>query len=259
MGSFREILADYGIVAEAADAIEQIAWETLSPQQMQDPHRLQMFFREAIQKLVRVAEPLHPDRQQQRRIALVGPTGVGKTTTIAKLAAYYLLHERSRIALVTIDTYRIAAVEQLKVYGEIMNLPVEVVLSPEQLQQAFARHRDKDLILIDTAGRSPRDEPSLEELSRFLGPEAGVENHLVLAVPTRERELQETVRRFSLLPLHNLIFTKIDECEQRGSILNVPLRHNLPVSYLTDGQRVPEDLVVAKAESVADFIARPVA
>jgi flagellar biosynthesis protein FlhF len=254
MSILRETLAGYGIEDEAAEAVEQIAWETLSPQQLQDPERLREFFHQAVQKLVRVSEPFHTQRQQQKRIALVGPTGVGKTTTIAKLAASYLLHGGAGIALVTIDTYRIAAVEQLKVYGEIMNLPVEVVLTPEQLQEALARHQDKDLILIDTAGRSPRDVQSIEELSRFLGPGADIENHLVLAAPTRDRELQETVNRFGKLPLHSLIFTKLDECDQRGSLLNVSLRGNLPLSYLTNGQRVPEDLVIAKPSSLAGFI-----
>ncbi len=254
MSILRETLAEYGIEAEAAEAIEQIAWETLSPQQLQNPERLREFFHQAVRELIRVSEPFHTNRQQQKRIALIGPTGVGKTTTIAKLAASYLLNGGASIALVTIDTYRIAAVEQLKVYGEIMNLPVEVVLTPEQLQEAFARHQDKELILIDTAGRSPRDVPSLEELDRFLGPEAGIENHLVLAAPTRDRELQETVLRFGKLPLHSLIFTKLDECDQRGSLLNVPLRGNLPVSYLTNGQRVPEDLLAAEPSSLAGFI-----
>jgi flagellar biosynthesis protein FlhF len=249
-----EALAEYGIEDDVIETIEQIAWDTLSPQQLQNPQRLQEFFRQAVQEMVRVAEPFQADRRQQRRIALVGPTGVGKTTTIAKLAANYLLQGGTGVALVTIDTYRIAAVEQLKIYGEIMNLPVEVVLTPEQMQEAFARHKDKELILIDTAGRSPRDTPSIEDLNRFLGPGSGTENHLVLAAPTRDRELQETVIRFGSLPLHSLVFTKLDECDQRGSLLNVPLRQNLPVSYLTTGQRVPEDLVVAKIKTLADFI-----
>ncbi|MEZ4598783.1 MAG: flagellar biosynthesis protein FlhF [Syntrophotaleaceae bacterium] len=254
MSLLREALAEYGIESDAVEAIEQLAWENLSPQQLQNPQRLREFFKQTVQDLIRVTEPVHADRGRQRRVALIGPTGVGKTTTVAKLAANYLLNGGTRIALVTIDTYRIAAVEQLKVYGEIMNLPVEVVLTPDQLQEAFARHQDKDLILIDTAGRSPRDVPSIEELCRFLGPQAGTENHLVLAAPTRDRELQETVSRFGKLPLHSLVFTKLDECDQRGSLFNVPLRQNLPISYLTNGQRVPEDLVVAEPEALAGFI-----
>ncbi len=253
MALLRRNLKSYGIDEVAAEAIEQYAWETLSPQQMQDQERLREFYREAVQALVRVTGPL-VSSSRQRRIALVGPTGVGKTTTIAKLAANLLLQGKTRIALVTIDTYRIAAVEQLKIYGELMNLPVEVVLTPEQLQEVFARHQDKDLILIDTAGRSPRDKPGMAELSTFLGPDSATENYLVLAAPTRDSELQSTVEHFSSLTLHSLAFTKLDECEQRGSLLNVPLRQNLPLSYLTNGQRVPEDLTVADPAAVAGFV-----
>jgi flagellar biosynthesis protein FlhF len=179
---------------------------------------------------------------------------VGKTTTIAKLAANLLLEGGIRIALVTIDTYRIAAVEQLKVYGELMNVPVEVVLTPEQLQEVFARHQDKDLILIDTAGRSPKDEESIADLNKFLGPESATEIHLVLAASTRDSELQSTVRNFGRLPLNSLVFTKLDECDQCGSLLNVPLHQDLPLSYLTNGQRVPEDLLVADPAAVAGFV-----
>jgi flagellar biosynthesis protein FlhF len=185
---------------------------------------------------------------------LIGPTGVGKTTTLAKLAADYLTHFDGKVALVTIDTYRIAAVEQLKVYGEILCLPVEVVFSPAELQAAFARHADKDLILVDTAGRSPRDDQRLDELAAFLGPDSATSKHLVLAAPTRNRELQETVRRFGRLPLDSIIFTKLDECEDRGALLNIPARQDLPVSYLTNGQRVPEDLLTAKPATIADFV-----
>jgi flagellar biosynthesis protein FlhF len=242
-----------GISDEAAATLEQYAWEKLSPRQLGDPQGIREFLNDAIGRLVSVTCPFKSIGNQQKRIALVGPTGVGKTTTIAKMAASQLLKGTTRIALITIDTYRIAAVEQLKVYGEIMNLPVEVVTTPEQLQQAIARHRDKELILIDTAGRSPRDDMSIAELAAFLG-HANTENHLVLSATTRDRELSEVVQRFGRIPLHSLVFTKLDECEQCGTLLNISLTQQLPLSFLTNGQRVPEDLMEADAEAITGFI-----
>ncbi len=243
-----------GIEGEVAEAIIKDARENLSPAQLQDPAVLMAFFRQAVAGMIKVVGPFYADRQGQKRIALVGPTGVGKTTTVAKLAAEFMMNVGSRVALVTIDTYRIAAVEQLKVYGGIMGLPVEVVFAPEQLREAFTRHQDKDLILIDTSGRSPRDESSITELGSFLGPEMGVENHLVLSATTRDAELRETVRRFGRLGPQSLIFTKIDECDQFGALINLPASQKLPLSYLTNGQRVPEDLAVATSPMVTGYV-----
>lgn len=215
---------------------------------------LEGFLAAAIVDMIRVGRPLQTAQGGPRTIALIGPTGVGKTTTVAKLAAESLLNQKSRIALVTIDIYRIAAAEQLKVYGEIMQVPVDVVLTPEQLQQVLARHQDKDLILIDTAGRSPRDSAGIDELQKFIGAESGIENHLVLSATTREQEMFGAIKRFGRLPISSLIFTKLDECEGLGSILNVHLKHDCPISYLTNGQRVPEDLLLADPRRVAGLV-----
>ena len=251
------ILDERGMDAEIAERIGLQARERFTPRQLQERSILDPFLRQAVAGMVRVTGPLTGIPGEQKRVALVGPTGVGKTTTMAKLAAEFLIksgRDPRRVALVTIDTYRIAAVEQLKVYGGIMNLPVEVVFTPEQLQKAFAAHRDKDLILIDTAGRSPRDEVSLREMCAFLGPEAGTENHLVVAASTTERQLQETTRRFGNLPLRSILFTKLDECDRYGALLNLSVRHDLPLSYLTHGQRVPEDLLQATPQMVTDYV-----
>lgn len=243
-----------GLEGVAAERIIRAARESLSPAQLQNPAVVMAFFRQAVSSLVTVTGSFFTGAPGQKRLALVGPTGVGKTTTLAKLAAEYLMNHGSRVALVTIDTYRIAAVEQLKVYGGIMNLPVEVVFNPQQLQEAFARHADKDLILIDTSGRSPRDEESIRELATFLDPALGVETHLVLAAITRDGEMRETVRRFGRLGPKSLIFTKIDECDQCGALVNLPVSQNLPLSYLTNGQRVPEDLAVATTPMVTGCV-----
>jgi flagellar biosynthesis protein FlhF len=221
---------------------------------MQQPELIHTFLRKTLAELIRVTGPILARQAGSRKVALIGPTGVGKTTTIAKLTADYLMHYGERVALITMDTYRVAAVEQLKVYGELMNVPVDVVVSPEQMATTLDRHRDKELILIDTAGRSPRDEVSLRDMQNFLRSELGTENHLVLSATTRDRDLYDTVNRFRFLPLQSLIFTKVDECDCLGSLVNVVMRHNYPISYVTTGQQVPEDLILADSAQLAEMI-----
>ena len=247
------MLTERGIDAEAAATIARFAAPQLNTRQRQDAGACREFLTATVAGLVQTTGSLWQSGQPQKRVSLIGATGVGKTTTIAKLAAE-AIQSGARVALVTIDTYRIAAVEQLKVYGDIMGLPVEVVLSPEQLQEAFRRHRDKDLILIDTAGRSPQDQLRIEELNEFLGQGAGVENCLVLAATTDERLQQRTLQAFSKLPLSRLIFTKLDETDRCGALINLPTSSNLPLAYLTNGQKVPEDIMLAEAQKVAELV-----
>ncbi len=229
-------------------------------QEVEDPgsldrDRLAALLTRQVASLLRVESDLLDKRQsRQRRIALVGPTGAGKTTTIAKIAANYLHRFGGRIALITIDTYRIAAVEQLKVYGEIMRLPVEVVIKPSQLRQALRRHRDCELILIDTAGRSPRNEHELRDMIPFLDPSLGIENHLLLSATTRESELLDTISRFGHLEITKCIFSKIDECGQLGVLLNIHCADRTPISFVTNGQRVPEDIIAPEPETLAGLI-----
>jgi flagellar biosynthesis protein FlhF len=249
-----DLLVERGIDREAAATIARFAAPQMNERQRQEPGQCQEFLTRTISSLVQTTGPLWSPGDPQKRISLIGTTGVGKTTTIAKLAAEAMTQSGARVALVTIDTYRIAAVEQLKVYGEIMGIPVEVVLNPEQLQDAFRRHRDKDLILIDTAGRSPRDQARIDELNQFLGEGSGVENCLVLAAPTEERLQQKTLESFSPIPLSRLIFTKLDETDRCGTLINIPLRSNLPLAYLTNGQQVPEDLLRAEPKLVAELV-----
>lgn len=248
-----DLLVEQGIDSDAAATIARFSAQQMSDRQRQEPQLCREFLTGTIANLVQSTGPLWQAGEPQKRISLIGPTGVGKTTTIAKLAAE-AIGAGARIALVTIDTYRIAAVEQLKIYGEIMGLPVEVVLSPEQLQDAFRRHRDKDLILIDTAGRSPRDGERIAELNEFLGQGSQVENCLVLAAPTDERLQQKSLEAFSKLPISRLIFTKLDETDRCGALINLPTRSNLPLAYLTNGQQVPEDLLLAEPATVANLV-----
>jgi flagellar biosynthesis protein FlhF len=204
-----------------------------------------------LKKMFRVADPLRVKSGGPLVWALVGPTGVGKTTTIAKLAAYYAMKHRLKVGMITVDTFRMAAPEQLKVYGRIMDVPTCVASNPVELREAVDELSDCELILVDTVGRSPSDEENLVELASVL---AGVKNmvcHLVLAAPTRDRDLQEVARAFGRFNPQSLIFTKLDETSTLGPILNQMAREAKPVSYLTFGQRVPDDLEEATREGLA--------
>lgn len=247
-------LIEKGINIESARAITGFLRESLTDQELCNADIVQNAIIGILQSLIEVSPPDFSDFPEQRRIALVGPTGVGKTTTLAKIAASYIQQHSRSIALITIDTYRIAAVEQLKVYGEIMHLPVEVVITPDQLHHAFAKHQDKDLILIDTAGRSPRDTISIEELLTFLRDAHNIEKHLVLSATTRENEIVETINQFDKLGITNTIFTKIDECTSLGVLLNAQVQNTNPISYVTNGQRVPEDLLQISPQIIAELI-----
>ena len=244
-------MVDLGVEAATAEVIVRREFQRRAPKERVN---VREFLSKAIANAVRCTGPFFGSAAQPRQIALLGPTGVGKTTTVAKLAAEYLLNRGRSLALVTIDIYRIAAAEQLKVYGEIMNVPVNVARTPQEFQEVLQLHRDKELVLIDTAGRSPRDRVGIEALYEFIGPASGIENHLVLSAATRERENQAAVERFSGAQLKSLLITKLDECEVLGPLLNVHLRYGTPISYLTDGQRVPEDLRLAEPGEVGKLI-----
>ena len=248
------MLLNRGINVETSKTISDFLRESLSDEEIDSPDIVSSTIIEIIQNLLEISPPLFSSKKDQHRIALVGPTGVGKTTTLAKIAASYLTSHSNSIALITVDTYRIAAVEQLKVYGEIMHIPVDVVISPDQLKHAIDSHRDKNLILIDTAGRSPKDDFCIEELSTFLSPELNIDKHLVLSATSREKELLNTIDRFNSLGLTNTIFTKVDECVDLGIMLNIQIKNKNPLSYITNGQRVPEDLIELSKKTAAELI-----
>lgn len=186
----------------------------------------------------------------------IGPTGVGKTTTIAKLAAIFALFEEKKVALVTADTYRIAAVEQLKTYAKIIGIPIEVVFTPQEMRRAIERHLDAEIILIDTAGRSHYDSMRMSELKSYVEASFPDEVHLVLSLNTKYRDLEEIVRRFSCVPLSKMVLTKLDETSTFGNIFNLVRDFSLPISYITNGQDVPKDIEVADSLKLAEVIVK---
>ena len=184
-------------------------------------------------------------------MALVGPTGVGKTTTIAKLAANYRLREKRRVGLITVDTYRVAAVEQLRTYADIIDLPMEVVATPREMREAVARMSHLDLVLMDTAGRSPRDEIKIQELKSMLGEAEPDDVHLVLSSTAGAKSLIGTTERFAEVGTTAILLTKLDEANSLGHLVSLVRECRLPISYLTDGQNVPDDIQVAERRRLA--------
>ncbi len=213
-------------------------------------------FRELVARTVKVSGPLLDEAPGPRVVALVGPTGVGKTTTVAKLAARYALQDGRRVGLITVDTFRIAAVEQLKTYARIMGVPIRVALDAASFRSAVEDLADRDLVLVDTAGQSPRDEASLMELLELFPDDVETEVHLVLAVTTRGRDLQAALRHYAPVGPSRLLLTKLDETECHGALLGLPLIARLPLSYLTTGQNVPDDIEEATPQGVAGYLVR---
>jgi flagellar biosynthesis protein FlhF len=191
-----------------------------------------------------------------RIVALIGATGVGKTTTLAKIAARFVLEKNIRAALITADTYRISAVEQLKTYSDIIGLPLEIVYSPDELKVAIHKHRDKDLILIDTAGRSQHNEYQMKELQEFLAVNSHIECHLVMSATTKNRDAAEILEKFSACEPDRVIFTKTDETSSVGLILNLLAKRDIALSFLTNGQSVPDDIIPATPQKLAELLLR---
>lgn len=215
-------------------------------------HALEKYIRKAI----RVANGITLYSNKPKVVALIGPTGVGKTTTLAKIAAKFVLEQGARVALITADTYRISAVEQLKTYSDILGLPLEIVYNPEALRKAIEKHKDKQLILIDTAGRSQYNEYQMKELSGLLSIDADIEKHLVMSATTKTSDGVELLENFSICQPDRVIFTKVDETGTHGIILNILHRRKVALSYITNGQSVPDDIEPASVERLAELLLR---
>ena len=189
-------------------------------------------------------------------IALIGATGVGKTTTLAKIAARFVLEQGIDAALITADTYRISAVEQLKTYSDILGLPLEIVYTPQELKTAIHKFRKKDLLLIDTAGRSQHNEFQMKELCDFLAVHPRIQRYLVLSATTKNRDAADILEKFSVCEPDHVIFTKTDETASVGLILNLLYEKELSLAFFTNGQSVPDDIVPATSDALADLLLR---
>jgi flagellar biosynthesis protein FlhF len=203
----------------------------------------------SIEKLITTSKA-----KMEGAVVLVGPTGVGKTTTIAKLAGRLSLLEKKKVGLITIDTYRIGAVEQLKTYADIMNIPFKVVFTMKEMEKAVESMKSCDVILIDTTGRSCKNTMQISELRAFIEKVNTDNIHLVISCTTKNRDVTSIVEGYKALNYNNVIITKLDETSTYGSMLNILDAAKKPLSFITTGQNVPDDIKTITAAEVSSLV-----
>jgi flagellar biosynthesis protein FlhF len=225
----------------------------LDPDERSQRSALAKAVNDVARSLIRTDDAGH-DLPSKKVVAFVGPTGVGKTTAAAKLAAHLALEKKKKVILVTTDTFRIGAVEQLRTYAGLIGLPFRVVAQPAELGQVIQENRQRDYILIDTAGRSQRDLGAVQDLMQALQESREIERHLVMSATTKPLDMREIVDRFGVCSPDCLLFTKLDETSTFGPIFNELVRTQKPLSYIADGQRVPEDLHAVRGDQIVDIV-----
>ncbi len=251
-------LIEKEVEEELANKIVRAVLMKLSGEELKNEKIVENEVLNVISSIIKFTKPVKPLRRKTFVLAFVGPTGVGKTTTIAKLAAIYKLFENARVALVSADTYRIAAIEQLQTFANIANIPMDVAYTPEDIARLVRKHQDKDIILIDTVGRNQRQSEHISELAKFIKSANPDEVHLVLSATSSYKNMLDVYNRFKLLLPNRLIFSKVDEAVCLGYILNVAYKTKLPISYITTGQNVPDDITVAEPKVIANLIYKEV-
>jgi flagellar biosynthesis protein FlhF len=255
IGRIQKMLIDNGVEESLVYRTLQNINSQLTDAQINNKVFIEQYLYDYISNMVQVSGPIKTTPGTSKVVAFIGPTGVGKTTTIAKLAAKYALIEGKSVVMITADTYRIAADLQLKKYGEIMGIPVEIVLTPDDFKKVINKHLDKDLIFFDTAGRSPRNRQHLSELKEFLEVHTPIETHIVISAVTKYFDALSIINNFGMVPIHRMLFTKLDETKNYGMLLNLSVGSGgIPISFLTVGQNVPDDLEIADPKAISRLV-----
>ena len=249
------IAKNSGMKREHLDTIMQLSLELMPLKMRSNSTTIKRYFREVLRKMIYCRNE-NPQNDTKKIMMLVGPTGVGKTTTLAKLAARYslMLNARYRVGVITLDTYRLAAVDQLMAYARMMKLSIDTVVEPEEFGKAIDSLKHCDYILIDTAGHSQHDRKKLQTLKSYLNSDYKIDISLVLAVNAKYEDLRDTYNAFGELDIDTLIFSKLDESRYFGNIFSLVYETKKPISYLSIGQGVPNDLVLAGNDYLVDCL-----
>jgi len=234
------------------DEIMKLTIKYMPLKMRKNSQTIKRYFYTLLKKMIPIRIEREITTPHKKIMMFIGPTGVGKTTTIAKLAARYAykLSKRHKVGIITLDTYRIGAVEQLMTYAKMMRLPIETVVDPSDFSMALNALRHNEYILIDTVGSSQHDKEKIEKLTQFLKVDtfAEINVNLVLSAVTKYEDLLDIYKNFSVLPIDTLIFTKLDETNNYGNLFSLLLETKKPVSYFSIGQEVPDDLMIAESD-----------
>jgi flagellar biosynthesis protein FlhF len=244
-----------GMGPDHLDNIMKLTLEHMPSKMRENSETIKRYFQVLLRKMVPIRREMEVQRGVKKLIMFVGPTGVGKTTTIAKLAARYsyLREKREKVGIITLDTYRIGAVEQLFQYAKMMRLPIEDVVEPSDFNNALRSLNHCDVVLIDTVGSSQYDKEKLLKLNHFIqNSDYQIDVNLVLSAGSKLEDLKDTYKNFSFLNIDTLIFTKFDETKVFGTVFSLIYDIDKPVSYFSVGQEVPDDLVVASSDFLVE-------
>ena len=215
---------------------------------------VKIFLARMLMKIIKITKGIEGLKNSQRILALLGPTGVGKTTTIAKIASEQSIQYKRKVALICFDTNYRSAPEKLRTFAKMINVPFSVVKNKKELNSLIKSYKDFDTVLIDTGGCSQRNDSKLFELKDVFEERGQIHNSLVLSATSKDSDMNEVTRKFGCMPIDSIIFTKLDESDTYGSLFNHAIRFKKPLSYLTLGQKVPEDLEAASRERLVDLL-----
>ena len=252
--TLRFLVEEKGVDEDLASELVHKVSQKLDKSEANDQLRIKQKLQAEISTYFNTHDSTVLPPNKPKLICLVGPTCVGKTTSIITLATNPDYFGQQKVGLITIDTYRVATAAQLKTFAALARLPLEIVYEPAEFKQAVDKFKNQQVILVDTAGRSPLNSGHFEDLKRFLNLETFDEIHLVLSASMRPDILVDSAKCFSTLPVNRLIISKIDETTRLGNILNVGKKIDLPISFFTNGQRVPDDIFLADKNQIANMI-----
>ena len=247
-------LMEFGIEKNVAGAIIEEASHRVPVDQAHEENKLRNVVTEEMGKLVHVTGPIKFRKKSPTIVILVGPTGAGKTTTLAKMAANSKFGMQKKVAIISTDSHSMSSSDALNKFASIARMPMSAVYSPEELKAALNAQQNKDVIFIDTAGRSPNDEEHLAELRSYVDIAGPAEVHLTLPANMKHLDLLNLARQYRLLPLNAVIITKADETNTLGSILHLSGEMDLPLSYITFGQTIPDDIELANSNGLVNRI-----